>query len=60
MTGSTQDNGPSEEAKAKFREALERKKERNHPTADGDTNTGVVHGPESVAQTQRTFRRKSG
>ncbi len=51
---------PSEEAKAKFREALERKNAGRHRTAEGDANTGSVHGSETVGPVQRTFRRKSG
>lgn len=52
--------GPSEEAKAKFREALDRKNAARHRSADGGTNTGTVHGSETVGPVQRTFRRKSG
>jgi hypothetical protein len=51
---------PSEEAKAKFREALDRKNAARHRTADGGSNTGAVHGSETVGPVQRTFRRKSG
>lgn len=53
--------GPDQEAKEKFREALERKRERNAPQAQGVRNTGAVHGPETAGQqTKRMFRRKSG
>ena len=51
---------PSEEAKAKFREALERKKAASHRTAEGADNTGAVHGPETATQGQKMFRRKAG
>ena len=50
----------SEDAKAKFREALERKKSNQHRTADGSTNTGQVHGSETAGPSQRRFQRKSG
>jgi len=50
----------SEDAKAKFREALERKKGATHRTADGQSNTGAVHGPETSGPGQRRFQRKSG
>lgn len=48
------------DAKAKMREALERKKQNEHLSAEGRRNTGQVHGPEVVGETRRTFRRKSG
>ena len=50
----------SDDAKAKYREALERKKSSQHRTSDGTTNTGQVHGSETAGQTQRRFQRKSG
>jgi len=50
----------SEDAKAKYREALERKKSNQHRTADGTSNTGQVHGSETAGPTQRRFQRKSG
>ena len=53
-------SGPSEDAKAKFREALERKKALHHPTAEGGTKAGPTHGADPVAASQQTFRRKSG
>jgi hypothetical protein len=56
----TTPTGPSEEAKAKFREALDRKNAARHRSADGETNTGAVHGSETAGPVQRTFRRKSG
>lgn len=51
---------PDEDAKARFKEALDRKNAAHHRTADGDRNTGSVHGSETVGPVQRTFRRKSG
>ncbi|GEA83982.1 MAG: DUF5302 domain-containing protein [Cellulomonas sp.] len=50
----------SEDAKAKFREALERKKSSQHRTADAQANTGTVHGSETNGPGQRRFQRKSG
>ena len=52
--------GPSEEAKAKFREALERKKAGHHRSAEGSSGSGDVRDADPVAASQRTFRRKSG
>ncbi|MBD8079218.1 DUF5302 domain-containing protein [Cellulosimicrobium arenosum] len=54
------ENAPTEDAKAKFREALDRKNAAQHRTAEGDRNTGSVHGSETVGPVQKTFRRKSG
>lgn len=50
----------SEDAKAKFREALERKKGAQHRTADGSTAGGPVRGSETSGPVQRRFQRKSG
>lgn len=52
--------GPSEDAKARFREALERKKTQAHPTADGSAAGGSVSGSETSGPVQRQFRRRSG
>jgi ssDNA-binding replication factor A large subunit len=49
-----------QDAKDRFREALERKNEAAHRTADGARNTGSVHGPEVSGSARRTFRRKTG
>lgn len=50
---------PSEdEAHRKFREALERKKQSHHATAESAAKTGV--GPANNTKTTRQFRRKSG
>ena len=51
---------PNDDVKAKFREALERKKAASHRSADGVEHTGSVHGPETDGGGQRMFRRKSG
>jgi hypothetical protein len=52
--------GAHEDAKAKFREALDRKKAGQHRTTDGQSNTGQVHGSETSGPVQRTFRRRAG
>jgi hypothetical protein len=52
--------GPSEEMKAKFREALDRKQAHagKDVSADGDpAKIGDAHGP---ARAQQMFRRKAG
>ncbi len=55
---------PDEEVdavKAKFREALDRKKAGHHTTAsDGARDGGAVHGSETRGPVRREFRRKSG
>ena len=50
----------SEDAKAKFREALERKKQAAHRSAEGREAESGVHGPEVTGGGRRTFRRKTG
>ncbi len=56
----TKPAGVSEDAKAKFREALERKKSASHRTEGSTGNTGTVHGSETAGPAQRRFQRKSG
>jgi len=51
---------PGEDAKARFKEALDRKNAARHRTADGETNTGAVRGSETSGPVQKMFRRKSG
>ncbi|MFC8733323.1 DUF5302 domain-containing protein [Luteimicrobium sp. NPDC057192] len=47
--------------KAKFREALDRKKAAQHTSAsDGARDRGAVHGSETQGPVRREFRRKSG
>lgn len=53
------DEAAIEDNKAKMRDALNRKKENEHITAEGRRNTGQVHGSE-VTTGRRMFRRKSG
>ena len=51
---------PSTDARARFREALSRKQDAAHRSAEGRQNTGVVHGSEITGAAKRTFRRKTG
>ncbi len=51
---------PENDAKARFREALDRKKDAAHRTEEARRNTGVVHGSEVSGSGKRTFRRKTG
>lgn len=54
-------NDPMADQKAKMREALDRKKTREHASAESARNTGAVHGPEVAGSAgQKMFRRKSG
>jgi hypothetical protein len=58
--GKKKPSGPSEEMKAKFREALDKKHAHAgmDVSADGDaTKVNEAHGP---AKAQQMFRRKSG
>ncbi|AEG44035.1 DUF5302 domain-containing protein [Isoptericola variabilis] len=60
MTDKQRTTAPGADAKARFKEALDRKNATHHRTADGETNTGAVHGPETAGPVQKMFRRKSG
>jgi hypothetical protein len=53
---------PEDEARRKFREALERKraKEAGADRARGGQDTGKIHGVHGPAGQKRSFRRKSG
>jgi hypothetical protein len=51
---------PSEDAKARFREALDKKNAARHPSEGAEANTGAVHGSETSGPVQKMFRRKSG
>mgnify|MGYP003416818266 CR=1 FL=1 len=53
-------SGEPQDAKARFREALARKQDTAHRTAEGRQNTGIVHGSEVTSSGKRTFRRKTG
>jgi hypothetical protein len=54
--------GPEDEVKRKFREALERKRERQADTnaAGEEKDSSKIHGAHGPARSQRSFRRKSG
>lgn len=52
--------GPSEETKAKFREALERKNAHAGREASADGEGSKIHDAHGPATTQRMFRRKAG
>jgi Family of unknown function (DUF5302) len=54
--------GPEDEAKRKFREALDRKqaKEAGTGQARRGPDTGKIHGAHGPARRRRSFRRKSG
>jgi hypothetical protein len=49
-----------DDAKAKFREALERKKQRQHPDNGPAHNDSKAGGTHERAGGKREFRRKSG
>lgn len=53
---------PTDDVKAKFRAALDRKKhQRAAGQPDGEGGDGTrIHATHEAAATQRTFRRKSG
>ncbi len=61
-SGDSAHAGPPEDVKRKYREALDRKRERTEDKAGdsdgkGDSKIHDAHGP---AHQQRQFRRKSG
>lgn len=56
----TSEPAPADDAKAKFREALERKHQAAHRSDEARRNTGVVQGSEVTSTGRRTFRRKTG
>ncbi len=60
MADKERTTAPGADAKARFKEALDKKNAARHRTADGGTNTGAVHGSETAGPVQRMFRRKSG
>jgi hypothetical protein len=51
---------PAEETKDKFRDALERKRSKQHASNAAAQNESKVHGEHARAGGKRTFRRKSG
>jgi uncharacterized protein DUF5302 len=54
--------GAGEDAKRKFREALERKRRQQADQGAGTAgpDSSKIHGTHGPAKSQRTFRRKSG
>lgn len=54
------ETGPSEETKAKFREALAKKHAHGGKDVSGDPERSKVHGAHGPAKAQQMFRRKSG
>lgn len=53
-------NGPSEETKAKFREALDKKHAHSGKDVSDDHDRSKVHSAHGPAKPQQMFRRKSG
>ncbi len=61
MSASSTPDDPRADVKAKMREALDKKREAQHASAETVRNTGAVHGPEVTGNaSQKMFRRKSG
>jgi Family of unknown function (DUF5302) len=56
----TDGNGASQAAKDKFREALERKRAKQHLHEEASQNDSKVHDAHSAAGGKRQFRRKAG
>ncbi len=54
------DKPADDPAKDKFREALERKRNKQHANNDTAQSDSKVHGEHARAGGKRTFRRKSG
>ena len=52
--------GAAKDAKARFREALERKRATASREGEARRNNGSVHGSEVAGSTRRTYRRKTG
>ena len=52
--------GASDEAKDKFREALERKRGKKHPHEAASQHDSKVHSEHAPAGGKRQFRRKAG
>jgi hypothetical protein len=50
----------NDDLKAKMREALDKKHDAKHASADGTGASEKVHGPEVVGGGKRVHRRKSG
>ncbi|GAA6525795.1 DUF5302 domain-containing protein [Intrasporangium sp. DVR] len=54
------EHGPSEEMKAKFREALAKKHAHGGKDVSDDQDRSKVHGAHGPAKAQQMFRRKAG
>ncbi|MDN5790336.1 MAG: DUF5302 domain-containing protein [Micrococcales bacterium] len=54
------ETGPSEEVKAKFREALDKKHSHGGKDVSDEGDRSKVHGAHGPAKVQQMFRRKSG
>lgn len=54
------DEGAAASAKDKFREAIERKKGKQHPHESASQNDAKASGAHSAAGGKRVHRRKSG
>jgi hypothetical protein len=50
----------NDDLKAKMREALEKKQEAKHASAEGSEGSEKVHGSEVQGMGKRVHRRKSG
>lgn len=50
----------NDDIKAKMREALEKKQDAKHNSAEGAEGSDKVHGPEVMGAGKRIHRRKSG
>ena len=53
-------SGADEQAKDRFREALERKKGKQHPHESASQGDSKVHDAQGAAGGKRVHRRKSG
>lgn len=54
------ENGAPQEAKDKFREALERKRAKQHLHEAASQNDSKVHNAQNAGGGKRQFRRKAG
>ncbi len=60
MSGKAKRTGPSEEMKAKFRAALDKKQAHAGADVSADGETPKVHEAHGPAKLQQMFRRKAG
>ncbi|SOD70755.1 hypothetical protein SAMN05892883_0401 [Jatrophihabitans sp. GAS493] len=59
-TNTSESGSAADDAKAKFREALDRKRGKQADRQSHADAESKVHGEHAAAATQRNFRRKSG